>query len=439
MTLSEDTESAAFWQFLNPPTRDMMAFPGFSLLCNPEFHQRWDFRNQEVDSSSDDAKSDSGAEPTLKKHKLVPGLVPPENNESAHSPERREGTANPEGGFGLITPNTKEASRRRRKEKLVKEEKVIKRSGVNREWRKRKHIVYDTGLMDDLQKFRESLVEELRVERENLVGWMKDEMTEKAGNCSGSLRAEKKKEEEANRVDKNLSSENRSYERKEKYAGDTAKSKGRPSGRSSRRKKKGDTASCSQALASEKRELSETVDKSKFLFLPPDHSPQLQQNSLSAGHKIPVSTVAVTENDRGESSELLGNMNHSSSHQSPQVPAPNFPTVPGEENHWLKSSLVTLQPRLPGKKVDPDEFTGYYHLLLQEAGRSSNSALTEPKSNTSLLQTVFPTLPHRDTDRGFSSTNSNPLSLQNPLGEEDDVLGLRMNGGPLRFLGFGNV
>lgn len=405
-----------------------MAFPWFSMLCDSEFQQRWEFRNREVDSSSDDAKSGSGTEPTLKKHKPVPGLIPAETDDPAQSPERQEETVNPEGGHGVITPNPKEATRRHSKGKTVKKEKEIKKRSINREYKKTKAVVYDTALLDDLQKFRESLIEQLRVERENLSEWMKDEMSKMVGTNGTSIGAESNKE--ADHVNKHLFLQCRSSERPKKNAGDSRRSIAQPSGRSSRRKKKADSASCSQVLANEKQEMPETADKLKFPPPPWDHSLQLQQNSLSSGHKVQGLTAMIEE--RGESLELI----HSSYQQSAPAAASNFLIKPGSENHQLENSLFNFPLKFTGKNMETDEISGYYHML-QPEGRSSYPNQMGPKNSPS-IQTISPSHLYRDMGHGFSNMITDPLPSENPLGDKGNVLGLQMSGQQVRFPGHGN-
>lgn len=401
-----------------------MAFPGFSFLCNSEFQQRWEFRNQEVDSSSDDAKSGSGIDSVLKKHKLVPGLLPAEIHDPVQSPELQDGNLNLEVGRGVITPNPKEATRRHGKEKPVKKRKEISNRDVDRECRKRKSVGYDTALLDDLQKFRESLIEELSVEGENLSGWMKDEMNKMAGNHGNSIGADSNKE--ANHVSNNLLLQNRRSRRPKKNAGDSKRSTGGPSARSYQRRKKAESASCLQAPANEKREMSETADKSKFPFLPLDHGLQLQQNSLSASHRVPGSAAAMTE-DR----------NHSSSQQLSQAAASNLLIMSAGENHLLQSPSFNFPLKITGKNVDTDELSAYYHILLPEE-RSSHPSQLGPKNNTPSIQSIFPGHLYRDTGHSFSNTITDPLPPENQLGDKGNVLGLQMNGGQLRFPGHGN-
>lgn len=423
-----------FGQFFNLANWESMAFPGFSFLCNSEFQQRWEFRNQEVDSSSDDAKSGSGIDSALKKHKLVPGLLPAEIDDPAQSPELQDGNANPEVGHGVITPNPKEVSRRRGKEKPVKKRKEISNRDVDREWRKRKSVGYDAALLDDLRKFRESLIEELSIERENLSGWMKDEMNKMAGNNGNSIGADRNKE--ANHVNNSPLLQNQCSRRPKKNAGDSKRNTGGPSARSSQRRKKAESASCLQAPANEKREMSETADKSKFPFLPLDHGLQLQQNSLSAGHRVPGSAAAMIE-DRGESLELIGNRNHSSSQQLSQPAASNLLIMSAGENHLLQSPSFNFPLKITGKKADTDELSAYYRILLPEE-RSTYPNQLGPKNNTPSIQSISPGHLYCDPGRSFSNTITDLLPPENQLGDKGDVLGLQMNGGQLRFQGHGN-
>ncbi|XP_022754091.1 uncharacterized protein LOC111302441 [Durio zibethinus] len=140
-----------------------------------EFQQRWEFRRNEdndIDSSCDDSKSSSG--PLLKKHKLVSSLISSGDDETSRL--KRKSNENP-GRGNLMNigkgkkQKTRNISSKLRNSKMKKDspEEVDLEKGETRS-------AYDPDPLDDLKNFMDSLLQDLKVTRENLFKWMIEEM-----------------------------------------------------------------------------------------------------------------------------------------------------------------------------------------------------------------------------------------------------------------------
>ena len=144
-----------------------------------KFQQRWEFRRRDsdVDSSSDNSKSSSSGEPVLKKHKLVSSLISPENDETSGTPRsQQEGKSDLSSGdqFKIGKANKMQIGSSKRKNLYSKETKRDSFKKVNK--KKSKSNACDLATLDDFKIFMESLLEDLKVARENLFVWMREEM-----------------------------------------------------------------------------------------------------------------------------------------------------------------------------------------------------------------------------------------------------------------------
>ncbi|KAK9265358.1 hypothetical protein L1049_003508 [Liquidambar formosana] len=144
-----------------------------------KFQQRWDFRRRDsdLDSSSDDSKSSSSDEPAFKKHKLVSSLDSPENDETSDTPRFQQNGKDDAGTGGHS--NSGKAKKKKigssKKDSLVKN--AMEREPFRKVSRKKsKTRAYEPASLNDTKIFMESLLEELKVTRENLFIQMREEM-----------------------------------------------------------------------------------------------------------------------------------------------------------------------------------------------------------------------------------------------------------------------
>lgn len=138
---------------------------------NQNFQQIWEFRrgDDDIDSSSGDSKSSSTGEPVLTKHKIVSNLISPENDEiSDTSGYHQNDQLEPgEGAYFETGKVSYKGVRSRRKRRGTKSDTKTgsMKEGSNK---KRKCSTQDRVSLDDLKIFTESLLQDLKVERENI-------------------------------------------------------------------------------------------------------------------------------------------------------------------------------------------------------------------------------------------------------------------------------
>ncbi|KAI3421497.1 uncharacterized protein J3R85_012183 [Psidium guajava] len=150
--------------------------PGLEIGCNLKFQQRWEFRNGEDDSSSDDDRSNPSHHRALDENELAHDQIPPGDNESSYSrrPQEKEQASCPD-GTGQANEKTKKAKARSKKDNSVKETKK-RRANARAGTKKRKGIAYDPSIVSELRAFTKSVVKELEDERIKMVTWMREEL-----------------------------------------------------------------------------------------------------------------------------------------------------------------------------------------------------------------------------------------------------------------------
>ncbi|KAH7513914.1 hypothetical protein FEM48_Zijuj11G0033400 [Ziziphus jujuba var. spinosa] len=153
-------------------------FPSSNMGNEVEFLQRWEFRRENMCvSSSDGSKSSPSSEPAHKKHKLISSLVLLENDEAVNNCSVQR---NGEHNLHVESPNSFGKCRKEHIEKSKMDDfayKDSKRDSNKRVSRKNgKPSVCEAAALDDLKVFMKSLLEDLKVTREDLFTWMKEEM-----------------------------------------------------------------------------------------------------------------------------------------------------------------------------------------------------------------------------------------------------------------------
>lgn len=138
-----------------------------------EFQQRREFRRDNVY----DSKSCSSSEPAHKKHKLISNLVSLENDEAINNCSAQQ---NGEHNLHVESPNSFGKWRKVHIENSKMDsfaDKESKKNSSKRISRKKgKPGVCEAAALDDLKVFMKSLLEELKVTREDLFTWMKEEI-----------------------------------------------------------------------------------------------------------------------------------------------------------------------------------------------------------------------------------------------------------------------
>lgn len=173
-----------------------------------QFQNRWDFRRREddVDSSSDDSKSKSGTEAEDRNCKLLSNLAVPENIEVLSTPRfQQDNEFDHNKDVHVLSEKTakkrvkptKKKKKNPRLEKTKKspiEEKKKTRGRktkksplVEKKPRRRNTNAQEKKMSEDLKNFTNSLVQELKVARENMFAQMKEEMR-KTMSCRSSSR-----------------------------------------------------------------------------------------------------------------------------------------------------------------------------------------------------------------------------------------------------------
>ncbi|XP_021295136.1 uncharacterized protein LOC110424764 isoform X2 [Herrania umbratica] len=138
-----------------------------------EFQQRWEYRRRDndFDSSCDDSKSSS--EPLRKKHKLVSSLISVGDHET--SGLKQKDNDNPGTGDQINVGKAKKRKARNISNNL-QNSKRKRDSPKEVDLPEGETSAYDPVPLDDVKNFMESLLEDLKVTRENLLKLLMEEM-----------------------------------------------------------------------------------------------------------------------------------------------------------------------------------------------------------------------------------------------------------------------
>lgn len=161
---------------------------------NQKFEQIWGFRRN-IDSSSDDSKSNSDVGPAQEKLGLVPNLVSPEPDRVSETVQLEKKPKR-----ARNTPK-KEKKKREVKTKSKKDSCVssnIKKGGNSNRKKKSKFLSQMT-VSDEFKIFTESILDDLKVARETMFEKMRKEM-DQIMKSKPSLRSRKKKESGNNQI-----------------------------------------------------------------------------------------------------------------------------------------------------------------------------------------------------------------------------------------------
>lgn len=161
------------------------------------FQKIWEFRRRDDDNdSSDDSKTCSGVEPELEKNNLVSALILAGNDEVSDTPENEQndqlvggdivrrqvgkGSAKKVGSRrkrsdGIGKGSTKKVVSKRKE--IVIETKATKRAKKGSNTNKKENgSTIGPGSVEDLKIFTKSILQDFKVERENMFARMQEEM-----------------------------------------------------------------------------------------------------------------------------------------------------------------------------------------------------------------------------------------------------------------------
>lgn len=482
-----------------------------------QFQQRWEFRRRDsdVDSSSDNSKSISSGEPVLKKHKLVSSLISTENDETSGTlRSQAEGKSNPSSGdqFKIGKANKMHIGSSKKNNLDSKEMKRDSFEKVSK--KKSKSNAYDPAALDDFKIFMESLLEDLKVARENLFVRMREELrklmpdgtnsrsTRRGGGCRQEnirvqhqnnfvlgLEAQNFKRGSINRcVKKTANSTARSTKRKGSAAEnipvqhhailDSGMKAQNCDGGSVRKSVKGKkmigsgmhpTLGQGNGQVQHQDNFEASLEAQNYN----DRSLEMSiKGRTTAGSGIPceipkdqvdqgqaIGRLISTEKNKGEMSDLSATKPKLLSNSFDQVASSMYltlPTVlpePSHENYRLDSSFCNyIQLGIAGNKmamtseranllapsagilrgnligIQPEEKIGSF----SQIGSRNVSSIDPSSLPSSSFSAGFPVPLHHNLNGYFSLPNQ--VSLEN-LPQENNILGLRMNGGAIRFSG----
>uniref|UniRef100_A0A5B6Z3Q7 Uncharacterized protein n=1 Tax=Davidia involucrata TaxID=16924 RepID=A0A5B6Z3Q7_DAVIN len=392
-----------------------------------KFQQRWEFRRRDdnFDSSSDDSKSSFSGEPVFKKHKLVSNLILPKHDETSESPgsqQEDQFEPNPGGHFEFGKANKMHIGLSKKNNTIKKKKK--KGSFKDRNKKKNKCITHEPVSLDELKIFMESILEELKVARENMFTCMREEM-KKLVAVETASRPTRKEDICVQKVP--LVQHQNSIE--------TLKKTQNSNGRSLEKSVKSNRA----------------ADSNNFYEV-------LDEHANHEVHDEATGTITLNKKDKGvrlRSSVKKPNYSSNPLDQVVSSPYLTLPTVLSKqlvENHGLDSSSCNyIQPGAAGSNtgvnseranlvVNASAHRGYFPCIQQEdqfesfaeMGSKNMGCFDQHVTQTSSMGTGFPVPLHRGLDNGFNIPRQ--IVLENSS-QDNNVLGLRLNGGAIRFSG----
>ncbi|XP_042504070.1 uncharacterized protein LOC122081146 [Macadamia integrifolia] len=152
----------------------------FPTMGNKQkFQQQWELRRRDVspsDSSTNESESSSREEPILKKHKLISDWVSLKADEGG-SITRSQPKARNAPSMGNHHEVEKAKKTESRLCKKGRHDKIKEMPFCEEESKRKSHSCADEPVtLEGTRIFMESILEELRVARENLLIWMREEM-----------------------------------------------------------------------------------------------------------------------------------------------------------------------------------------------------------------------------------------------------------------------
>ncbi|XP_058202001.1 uncharacterized protein LOC131316598 [Rhododendron vialii] len=386
-----------------------------------KFQQRWEFRrvDEDCDSSSNDSKSISGGKPLLKNHKLVPDSFFPENDETTNPLSQQENQLN----HGMATPfefgKADKMDNGASSKKYAAKNKVKRGSARKSYGKKNKLSLHQPISLDDFKIFTTSVIEELKVARENMFASMRDEM-EKLVAVEVASRPKRKKGSRVQKVGRGNSGKNR---KDVESAMKTKNGDGGSLERSMKSDRTTDSNNCYEALekqvnhdqvgtiaSKEKEKEKEKVEKLRSSAKKPSYPSNLCEQVVS----------------------------------SPYLTLPTDVSKPQAENRKLDSSCNYAAKNGIGLErakvlIDASTRRGYFSGIQQaeqfgcfsQTGSQNLSCFDQQCTQTSNMGNGFPVPLHQGLENGHHI----PSQAKENMSGEHKILGLKMSGGAIRFSG----
>ncbi|XP_021895353.1 uncharacterized protein LOC110812808 isoform X2 [Carica papaya] len=150
-------------------------FPNLNMGEDVNFLQRWDFRRRDSDFDSDNSSSSSDGS-VLKKHKLVSSFISLDNDTSNASRLEEKQDKSPDNGDQIKVDKAKVPKIRKSKKDTLANNQPTRDFDEEPKVNKGRTSTCEHTAVDGVKSFMESLVEDLKVARENLFKWMREEL-----------------------------------------------------------------------------------------------------------------------------------------------------------------------------------------------------------------------------------------------------------------------
>ncbi|KAF8365118.1 hypothetical protein HHK36_032861 [Tetracentron sinense] len=396
-----------------------------------KFQQRWEFRKRDshFDSSSDEPKSSSSGEPVLKKHMLVSNWMSPKTNETGGTSvfqQKDRLTPGTGGHFEFVKVNkiqTRSSKSGKKEDDPEYNERRERPSYKEVNTRKSKSRSHVAATLNSNRIFMESILEELKVAGEDMLISMREEMRKVMGDDTavGSTVREGSYEQEIDEVQRQNSFKSGLDVRKcndGSFVGPV------------KRKRTNGSRDCYEGLEGQ-------ADYCQNIA--PMTSTE-KENGERLGSSINESTFSTSPSDHVSSSIYL---------TLPSV----LPETHIENLRLNSSSCNNFQEQMAGNRtavnagkenpmLDSNIRYGYITAVQQEE-KLKNVAHTGSKdldyfgkkkfSLASSAGTGFPIPLCHGLNGGFKIQSQ--VGLGNPSQDQNNILGLRMNGEGMRLAG----
>ncbi|RVW16340.1 hypothetical protein CK203_067701 [Vitis vinifera] len=405
--------------------------------------------DSDVDSSSDNSKSSSSGEPVLKKHKLVSSLISPENDETSGTPRSQaEGKSDRSSGdhFKIGKANKMQIGSSKRNNLDSKETKRDSFKKVNK--KKKMHKLMPDGTNSrSSRRGGDCRQENVQVQHQNnfVLGL-------EAQNCKGGSldRCVKRTANSTARSAKRKSSNGQENILAQHHAIFESGMKAQNWNSQVQHQDNFETGLEAQNCNDRSLEMSIKSHRTAGSSIPCE----VPKDQVDQGQAI--GPLTSTERNKGEMLDLSATRPNFLSNPSDQVASSMYltlPTVlpePCYENYRLDSSFCDyIQPGIAGNKMamtsersnlvpSASFHRGNFLGIQQEEkigsfsqmGSRNVSGIDQNSIPTSSFSAGFPIPLHQGLNGYFNIPNQ--VGLEN-LPRENNILGLRMNGGAIRF------
>ncbi|KAL8106896.1 hypothetical protein AgCh_023620 [Apium graveolens] len=406
------------------------------MSVDRNFQQIWGFRGRDddVDSSSDDSKSGEA------NHKLASAVLPVNDETSDDLDHQKIDKVEPE-GVQPKKPRTKEgvtpkAKGKKRKTEDAPQKEVGKKPRARKRKtenalkkevskKKRKSSALNSAVLDGLKIFTESIIQELKVEREQMFARMKEDMQQLVSSKSS-----------------------------------------RPTTKTKVRQRVGETGN-KKITKSEMRPRNcsgETMERSIVSSRMPE--PKNCFNPLQEHVKCdqPVQTISLNTKEKGGHARLLADQAMYSYNQSDHLASSAYLALPSapsgkqlEQQNTESPYRNCLKPGVPGNGNGTGlDFASGHGIVAMNAinpggyisgsqvevplpnfaqmGSKNTSFSDQHRTQTSNMGNVF----HLPLHQRFENSYNIPSQVTD-LSRDNNILGWRMNGGNIIFSGNGNA